>query len=31
MKKEWTTPEIEELEVQEDEQSNFDGTPDKRS
>lgn len=31
MKKEWITPEIEELEVQEDEQGNFDGTSDKRS
>lgn len=31
MKKEWTEPEIEELEVQEDEQGNFDGQTDKRS
>lgn len=30
MKKEWTEPEIEELEVQEDEQGNFDGQTDKR-
>lgn len=31
VKKEWIEPEIEELEVQEDEQGNFDGSPDKRS
>ena len=31
MKKEWTEPEIEEAEVQEDEQGNFDGQTDKRS
>ena len=31
MKKEWTTPEIEELEVQEDEQGNPDGQTNKRS
>lgn len=31
MKKEWTEPEIEEMEVQEDEQGNFDGQTDKRS
>lgn len=31
MKKEWEEPEIEELEVQEDEQSNPDGKTDKRS
>lgn len=31
MKKERTEPEIEEMEVQEDEQGNFDGQTDKRS
>lgn len=31
MKKEWTEPKIEEVEVQEDEQGNFDRQTDKRS
>lgn len=31
MKKEWEEPGIEEMEVQEDEQGNFDGQTDKRS